>query len=80
MKRMKKETFDNIPEWAIYFLAYGESDELTEEEVDEVTTFTTINFPIGYTMDVKWDNYREFDTHPAFGLPCKTYQVDFYTR
>ena len=52
---MKKETFDNIPEWAIYFLAYGESDELTEEEVDEVTTFTTINFPVGYTMDVKWD-------------------------
>lgn len=78
MKRMKKETFDNIPEWAIYFLAYGESDELTEEEVDEVTTFTTINFPIGYTMDVQWDNYHEFDTHPAFGLPCKTYQVDFY--
>jgi hypothetical protein len=29
-------------------------------------------------MDVKWDNYREFDMHPAFGLPCKTYQVDFY--
>ena len=55
MKRMKKETFDNIPEWAIYFLAYGESDELTEEEVDEVTTFTTINFPVGYTMDVQWD-------------------------
>ena len=54
MKRMKKETFDNIPEWAIYFLAYGESDELTEEEVDEVTTFTTINFPVGYTMDVPW--------------------------
>lgn len=78
MKRMKKETFDNIPEWAIYFLAYGESDELTEEEVDEVTTFTTINFPVGYTMDVQWDNYREFDTHPVFGLPCKTYQVDFY--
>ena len=78
MKRMKKETFDNIPEWAIYFLAYGESDELTEEEVDEVTTFTTINFPVGYTMDVQWDNYREFDTRPAFGLPCKTYQVVFY--
>ena len=51
---MKMETHD-IPEWAIYFLAYGESDELTEEEVDEVTTFTTINFPVGYTMDVKWD-------------------------
>lgn len=80
MKRMKKETFDNIPEWAIYFLAYGESDSLTEEEVEELITFTTINFPVGYTMDVQWDNFREFDTHPAFGLPCKTYQVDFYTR
>ena len=46
MKRMKKETFDNIPEWAIYFLAYGESDSLTEEEVEELITFTTINFPV----------------------------------
>ena len=31
--RMKMETHD-IPEWAIYYLAYGECDGLTEDEVD----------------------------------------------
>jgi hypothetical protein len=35
---------------------------------------------MGYTMEVQWDIYNEFDTHPAFGLPTKTYQVDFYTH
>ena len=88
--RMKRETHD-IPEWAIYFLEYGECDglteeevdmltALTEEEVDMLTAFIEFNFPMGYTMEVQWDNYNEFDTHPAFGLPTKTYQVDFYTH
>ena len=76
--RMKKETLD-IPEWALYYLAYNESDGLTEEEFDMLTAFIEFNFPMGYTMEVQWDNYNEFDTHPAFGLPTKTYQVDFYT-
>lgn len=76
---MKKETYDGIPEWAIYYLEYGESDCLTDDEVNTLDEFTKENFPNGYTMDVQWDEYREFDTHPAFGLPCKTYQVDFYT-
>ena len=77
--RMKKETHD-IPEWAIYWLAYGECDGLTEDEVDMLTAFVEFNFPMGYSMEVQWDNYNEFDTHPAFGLPTKTYQVDFYSH
>ena len=47
--RMKRETHD-IPEWAIYFLEYGECDGLTEEEVDMLTAFIEFNFPMGYTM------------------------------
>ena len=77
--RMKMETHD-IPEWAIYYLAYGEGDGLTEDEVDMLTAFIEFNFPMGYTMEVQWDNCNEFDTHPAFGQPTKTYQVDFYTH
>ena len=42
--------------------------------------WSEFNFPMGYTMEVQWDNCNEFDTHPAFGLPTKTYQVDFYTH
>ena len=53
---MKKETHD-IPEWAIYWLAYGECDGLTEDEVDMLTAFVEFNFPMGYTMEVQWDNY-----------------------
>ena len=39
---MKRETHD-IPEWAIYFLEYGECDGLTEEEVDMLTAFIEFN-------------------------------------
>ena len=60
--RMKMETHD-IPEWAIYYLAYGECDGLTEDEVDMLTAFIEFNFPMGYTMEVQWDNCNEFDTH-----------------
>lgn len=77
--RMKKETLD-IPEWALYYLANNESDGLTEEEFNMLTAFIELNFPMGYTMEVQWDCYNEFDTHPAFGLPTKTYQVDFYSH
>lgn len=79
-KRLKKLSYENIPEWAIYFLEYGDDDGLTEKEVDELINFTDINFPVGYTMSVQWDNFRDFDSHPAFGLPCKTYHVDFYVN
>ena len=53
--KMKKETHD-IPEWAIYYLAYGECDGLTEDEFDMLTAFIEFNFPLGYTMEVQWDN------------------------
>ena len=49
---MKKETHD-IPEWAIYYLEYGECDGLTEDEVDMLTAFITFNFPLGYTIPTK---------------------------
>jgi len=80
MARKKKvETYD-IPEWAIYFLEYWESDGLTEEEVDMITDFVEDKFPLGYTMDVHFDDYRDLDFYPAFGQACKTVKVDFYSR
>ena len=56
--RMTKETHD-IPEWAIYYLAYGECDGLTEEEVDMLTAFIEFNFPLGYTMEggLVWNRF-----------------------
>lgn len=74
-------TFDNIPEWAIYALEYGgdECGALTEEDIALINAFVLENFPNGYVMDVKWDSYSEFTTHPAFGKACGTYEVDFIT-
>lgn len=83
MNDNKKETlvWDNIPEWAIFALEYGIEEELflTNEELAMISRFIAENFPNGYIMYVDWDSYSEFDIHPAFGKPCKTYKVEFCT-
>lgn len=73
--------WDNIPEWAIFALEYGIEEELflTNEELEMIRRFIAENFPDGYIMYVDWDSYCEFDIHPAFGKPCKTYRVSFVT-
>lgn len=73
--------WNNIPEWAIFALEYGIEEELflTDEDKDLITRFIGENFPNGYTMSVDWEAYREFDAYPAFGKPCKTYEVTFIT-
>lgn len=77
----KKETliWDNIPEWAIFSLEYGIREELflSNKDKEMITRFIAENFPNGYTMSVDWESYKEFDRHPAFGKPCKTYTVKF---
>ena len=81
MNDNNKETlvWDNIPEWAIFSLEYGIEEELflTDEDKDLITRFITENFPNGDSMSVDWEAYKEFDSHPAFGKPCKTYTVRF---
>ena len=71
--------WDNIPEWAIFALEYGIEEELfmTDEDREMINRFTGENFPNGYTMSVDWESCTEFNPYPAFGKPCKTYQVTF---
>lgn len=78
-RNRKTLVWDNIPEWAIYALEYGIEEELflNEEDKDMIARFIEENFPGGYTMNVDWKSCREFDSHPAFGKPCKTYRVIF---
>lgn len=59
-------TYD-IPEWAISYLEYGESDSLTEEETNMIDKFVKENFPEGFVMNVNWDDTNEFNRYPAFG-------------
>lgn len=76
--KQQKSTWDNIPEWAIYALEYGVDEaNLLDQEIAMIKKFLQNNFPYGYTMSVNWVEYNEFDVYPAFGLPCKTYVVDF---
>lgn len=83
---MKKNNYttlvwDNIPEWAVFSLEYSIEEELflSDEDKGMITRFIAENFPNGYTMSVDWDSFREFDPHPAFGKPCKTYRASFVT-
>ena len=71
--------WDNIPEWAVFSLEYGIEEELflTDKDKEMITRFIAENFPNGYTMSEDWESYKEFDSHPAFGKPCKTYKVIF---
>ena len=77
---MKKIKYDNIPEWAIYALEYGISEDtsLDDEHRTLVSEFIKSNFSDGYTMDVLWNQYTAFDRYPAFGKPCGTYSVNFW--
>lgn len=77
----KKKTlvWDNIPEWAIFSLEYSIGEELflSNKDKEMIIRFIAENFPNGYTMSVDWESYKEFDRHPAFWKPCKTYTVKF---
>lgn len=75
----KTIVWDNIPEWAIYALEYGgdECGALTEEDIAQINAFVLENFPAGYAMDVNWEKHNDFNTNPAFGMACKTYEVAF---
>lgn len=76
--KQQKSTWDNIPEWAIYALEYGVDEaNLLDQEIAMIKKFLQNNFPYGYTMSVNWEECNEFDVYPAFGLPCKTYVLDF---
>ncbi len=77
--QIKSETWEHIPEWAIFALEYGTNydDGLNENERRMIDEFIGKHFPNGYIMSVEWDSYREFDRYPAFGEPCKTYKVLF---
>ncbi len=75
-----KIEYDNIPEWAIYALEYGISEDMSLDDVHQtlVSKFIKSNFPNGYIMEVLWNKYTGFDRYPAFGKPCGTYSVNFW--
>ncbi len=78
MAKFRKETYTNIPQWAIYALEYGvdEDGSLNDEERQMILDFQA-TFDRGYVMEVNWESLG-FSAFPEFGLACDTYEVDFY--
>lgn len=85
-------TYD-IPEWAICAMENDDFEGLTEEEEKLVTEFLDEHFPEGYVSNIDFDNYDDFNLHPAFGTrndnalvnrgespyeAVKTYSVQFF--
>lgn len=64
------EEVDGIPTWAIYYLEYGEDDDLTDTEIEEIRDFLEENH-YRFSSEKDPDDYS-FDWHPQFGKPCNT--------
>lgn len=68
---IKTTTIERVPQWAAYYLYYGESEGLSDKEKKMVD---------GWVEGLRKEGYRliepiegtenEFDSWPAFGLPC----------
>lgn len=67
-----------IPSYALTYLFYGDTDSLTDEDIDTIESFLKQeNLTRAIPCEVE-DSHNEFDAHPAFGLACDTYLIRFY--
>lgn len=57
----------NIPEWSLCYIANGDRDNLTDEEVAIVDEWLEKTFPKGFVLRCDFDDYNELDISPAFG-------------
>jgi len=72
-KKIRIETIEGVPSWAIYYLEYGEDPTLTDEERKMIDGWVEGLREEGYRLIAPIDGTKEdFDNFPAFGLPCTT--------
>lgn len=71
-------TTEDVPEWAVPYLEYGEPSGLLEEEQEEIDEWLDGNFPNGYVCEYLWNDTTEFNRYPLFGKPCRTIKTNFY--
>lgn len=57
----------DIPEWAFCYIEYGDSSNLTDEDVAIVDKWLKETFPKGFTWDIDWEDCNELNRYPAFG-------------
>ena len=73
MKSEKAGTVD-LPSWCAAYLENGDRSGVSDQDEDDLAYFLADEYySEGWRrLKFKWGNYEEFNTLPAFGLPCET--------
>lgn len=69
-------TIEHVPQYAVTYMMYGESDGLTDEDVETIDNFMS-GKGIGTITGTVEGTENEFDNNPAFGLPTSTVTVTY---
>lgn len=87
LEKFSEYTFESIPSWALPYIANGDAEGLSEEDISLIEKWENKMIKLGFTPDV-FDFVREgengetyidpeqeayFDSFPEFGLPCDCY-------
>ena len=75
--KIKTETFDNIPQWAVTYLAYGDKDGLSDEDIALADNWAKRN-QIASLIGAGEERY--FSSHPEFGLASDCVTATFSLR
>ncbi len=79
MKSEKAGTVD-LPSWCASYLVYGDASGISDQDENDLAHFLSEEYYSKgwYRLRFKWGNYEEFNTQPAFGLPCETIATVVY--
>ena len=74
------KTIEKIPAWSMCYLFYGDTDGITEEEIQEVEKWCKDIKMIYLSLREDEDGFADpyFSTCPAFGLPATVYSCDVF--
>ena len=62
----------NLPSWAITYIEYGDNTNLTDDEEREINDWLAEYEGQYDNITFSYGEADEFNTSPAFGLPCST--------
>lgn len=66
--KVSYKTFDRIPDWAIYYMMYGDPDGLTDDDISQVAKFMKTHNLSRLVEVLDIDQESSFYHHPDFGL------------
>lgn len=69
------EEIDNFPEWALYYVTYGNDDSLSEEDIKDINDWMEKNNIVSVNQKDS-DEGASFSKKPAFGLGANVVTVN----